>query len=74
MEVGNQDIGVTNVILTTAKSKKHKHGFKLVYRVHGSWVRATAERVAAWTVNTRRAKQGATPANFTAYKCIYPSE
>lgn len=46
MEVGNQDIGVTNVILTTAKSKKHKHGLQLVYTVHG-WVRATAERVAA---------------------------
>lgn len=47
MEVGNQDIGVINVKLTTAKSKKHKHGLQLVYTVHGSWVRATAERVAA---------------------------
>lgn len=47
MEVGNQNIGVTNVILTTAKSKKHKHGLQLVCTVHGSWERATAERVAA---------------------------
>lgn len=36
MEIGNQDIGVTSVILTTAKSKKHKHGLQLVYTAQGT--------------------------------------